>query len=41
MKVKNYGLEKEFYDRYNPNQLLDDLGITPEKIVNYIESMIK
>ena len=41
MKVKNYGLEKEFYDRYNPNQLLDELGITPEKIVNYIESMIK
>ena len=41
MKVKNYGLEKEFYDRYNPNQLLDELGITPEKIVNYIEGMIK
>ena len=41
MKVKNYGLEKEFYDRYNPNQLLDELGITPEKIVNYLESMIK
>ena len=41
MKVKNYGLEKEFSDRYNPNQLLDELGITPEKIVNYIEGMIK
>ena len=41
MKVKNYGLEKEFYDRYNPSQLLDELGITPEKIVKYIESMIK
>ena len=41
MKVKNYGLEKEFYDRYDPNQLLDELGITPEKIVNYIEGRIK
>ena len=41
IKVKNYGLEKEFYDRYNPSQLLDELGITPEKIVKYIESMIK
>ena len=41
IKVKNYGLEKEFYDRYNPSQLLDELGITPEKIVKYIESMMK
>ena len=41
MKVKNYGLEKEFYDRYDPNQLLDELGITPEKIVNDIEGRIK
>ena len=41
IKVKNYGLEKKFYDRYNPSQLLDELGITPEKIVKYIESMMK
>ena len=33
MKVINLGLEKKFYDRYNPQQLLESLGITAEKIV--------
>lgn len=37
MKVKNYGLNKEFYDRYNPQKLLDELGITPEKITEYVK----
>ena len=32
VKVKCYGLDKEFYDRYNAQELLDELGITPEKI---------
>ncbi len=33
MKVKNYGLEKKFYDRYNPENLLKELGMTAEQIV--------
>ena len=41
MKVKNYGLEKKFYDRYDANELLDQLGITPEKICHDIETMLK
>ncbi len=39
-KVKNYGLNKEFYDRYNPEQLLESLGITKEKIVEDIKCII-
>ena len=34
LKVKNLGLEKEFYDGYNADELLNQLGITPEKICN-------
>lgn len=41
MKVKNYGLEKKFYDRYDANELLDQLNITPEKICHDIETMLK
>ena len=41
MKVKNYGLEKKFYDRYNAQELLDQLSITPEKICHDIETMLK
>ena len=33
MKVKNYGLKKEFYDRYNPEELLKQLGMTTEQII--------
>lgn len=40
VKVKNYGLNREFYDRYNPEELLDELGITNEKIVNDIKDLI-
>ena len=34
MKVKTYGLKKEFYDRYNPEELLKELGMTTEQIIN-------
>ena len=37
MKVINLGLEKKFYDRYNPQQLLESLGITAEKIVERVK----
>lgn len=40
MKVINLGLEKKFYDRYNPQQLLESLGITAEKIVESVKKFV-
>ncbi len=40
MKVKNYGLNKEFYDRYNPDELLKTLGITKEQITKDIKNLL-
>lgn len=40
VKVKNYGLNREFYDRYDPEELLDELGITTEKIIEDIKGLI-
>lgn len=40
MKVINLGLEKKFYDRYNPQQLLESLGITAEKIVERVKKFV-
>ena len=40
MKVKTYGLKKEFYDRYNPQELLKQLGMTTEQIVDYVKGLI-
>ena len=40
MKVKNYGLKKEFYDRYNPAELLQKLGMTAEQIVEDIKKIL-
>ena len=40
MKVKNYGLRKEFYDRYDPQELLKRLGMTTEQILADIEKLI-
>lgn len=37
IKVKNYGLNRLFYDRYNPEKLLEKLGITPEKIIEELK----
>ena len=39
-KVKNYGLEKKFYDRYNPAELLKELGMTNEAMVNDIKELL-
>lgn len=39
-KVKNYGIKKDFYDRYNVEELLEENGITVENIVNDIEKII-
>ena len=41
IKVKNYGIEKAFYDRYNVYELLKVNRITKEKIVEDIEKMLR
>lgn len=41
VKVKNYGLEKLFYDRYNPDELLASLGITEKDILKDVEKLLK
>lgn len=40
VKVKNYGLEKKFYDRYNPAELLKEFGMTNEAMVNDIKELL-
>ena len=40
MKVKNYGLEKKFYDRYNPNELLESLGMMTSQITGDIRELL-
>lgn len=41
MKVKNYGLDKKFYDRYNPQKLLQELGMTTNQILADIRTLLK
>ena len=40
MKVKTYGLKKAFYDRYDPQDLLRQLGMTPKQIIADIKTLI-
>lgn len=40
VKVKCFGLEKKFYDRYDPQDLLEKLGITSENMLKTIKDMI-
>ncbi len=40
IKVKNYGLEKKFYDRYNPAELLKELGMTDDAMVEEIKRLL-
>lgn len=40
MKVKTYGLKREFYDRYNPQELLVELNMTSEQILDDIKKLI-
>lgn len=40
IKVKNYGLEKKFYDRYDPAKLLEELGMTNEAMVDDIRKLL-
>lgn len=41
MKVKNYGLQKEFYDRYDPEKLLEEVGMNTPQIMSDIKSYLK
>ena len=38
--VKNYGLEREFYDRYDPSKLLEELKMTTKQIVKEIKQIL-
>lgn len=40
MKVKNFGLEKKFYDRYDPAELLKELGMTTQQMVDFVKETI-
>ncbi len=40
IKVKNYGIKKDFYDKYDVNELLKENGITKENIVDDIRKII-
>ena len=40
MKVKNYGLARAFYDRYDAEDLLRESGITVEKITADIQALL-
>lgn len=41
IKVLNYGLRKEFYDRYDPETLISSSGITSENIIKKLKSITK
>ncbi len=41
VRVKNYGLEKKFYDRYDPAALLKELGMTNENMVRDIADLLR
>lgn len=40
IKVKNYGISKSFYDRYDVNSLLKDNGISKEQIIKDIKELM-
>ncbi len=41
IKVKNYGIKKAFYDKYNVNEVLQENKLTPEQIAKEVEEVIK
>lgn len=41
IKVKNYGIKKDFYDRYDVGELLKENHLTKEQIVEDIKKIIK
>ena len=41
IKVKNYGIKKAFYDRYNVDELLKENRLTKEQIIEDIKGLLK
>lgn len=41
IKVKNYGIKKDFYDRYDVGKLLKENHLTKEQIIEDIKKIIK
>ena len=41
MKVINYGLKKEFLDRYDVNEVLRENHLTKEEIVEDVMALMK
>jgi 1-deoxy-D-xylulose-5-phosphate synthase len=41
IKVLNYGLEKKFIDRYEVEDLLEEIGLTSDKIIKRVSNLIK
>ena len=41
VKVLNFGLKKEFLDRYDANEVLRQNGITPEQIADRAAELVK
>lgn len=39
--VKNYGIKKSFYDRYDVNELLKENRLTKEQIVEDVKNLVK
>lgn len=40
LKVKNFGLEKNFHDRFNPEDLMRESGMTAEQIASYVQDTL-
>ena len=38
--IKNYGLDKKFYDRYNAKELMKELGMDDESILKDIKDLL-
>lgn len=41
MKVKNYGIRKEFHDRYVADELLAENGVTPDQITADVKAILQ
>ena len=41
MKVQNYGISKEFHTDFDADKLLEENGISVEKLTNFIKEIIK
>ena len=40
MRVKNYGIAKEFHDRYDAAELLQENGVSVEQIVADVKALL-